>query len=38
MKLRIPTELSDITLEQAQKVLLIDLNPDMSDFAKQVHS
>ena len=38
MKLRIPSELSDISLEQAQKVLLIDLNPDMTDFAKQVHS
>lgn len=38
MKLRIPTELSDITLEQTQKVLLIDQNTDMSDFAKQVHS
>ena len=38
MKLRIPTELSDITLEQAQKVLLIDQNPDIEDFPKMVHS
>jgi hypothetical protein len=38
MKLKIPKELSDITLEQAQKVLLIDQNPDMADFPKMVHS
>ena len=38
MKLKIPTELSDITLEQAQKVLLIDANPDIGDFPKKVHS
>ena len=38
MKLKIPTELSDITLEQAQKVLLIDANPDIEEFPKMVHS
>jgi len=38
MKLKIPKELSDITLEQAQKVLLIDQNPDIEDFPKMVHS
>ena len=38
MKLKIPTELSDITLEQAQKVLLIDQNPDIEEFPKMVHS
>ena len=38
MKLKIPKTLSDITLEQAQKVLLIDQNPDMEDFPKMVHS
>ncbi len=38
MKLKIPTELSDITLEQAQKVLLIDQNPDIEAFPKMVHS
>jgi hypothetical protein len=39
MKLKnVPTQLSDITLEQAQKVLLLDQNPDMEDFPKMVHS
>jgi hypothetical protein len=38
MRLKIPTELSDITLEQAQKVLLIDQNPDIEPFPKMVHS
>jgi len=38
MKLKIPKELKDITLEQAQKVLLIDQNPDMDEFPKMVHS
>ena len=38
MKLNIPSELSDITLEQAQRVLLIDQNPDIEDFPKMVHS
>jgi len=39
MKLKnVPTELKDITLEQAQKVLLLDQNPDMADFPKMVHS
>jgi len=38
MKLNIPKTLSDITLEQAQKVLLIDQNPDIEDFATMVHS
>lgn len=38
MKLNIPKTLSDITLEQAQKVLLIDQNPDIEDFPKMVHS
>lgn len=38
MKLKIPSELSDITLEQAQKVLLIDRNPDIDEFPKMVHS
>lgn len=34
----VPNELKDITLEQAQRVLLIDENPDIEPFAKQVHS
>lgn len=38
MKLRIPTELKDITLEQVQKVLLLDLNPDIEEFPKKVHA
>lgn len=38
MKLKIPTELSDITLEQVQKVLLIDENPEIEAFPKMVHS
>lgn len=38
MKLNIPKTLSDISLMQAQKVLLIDLNEDIEPFAKQVHS
>lgn len=38
MKLKIPTQLSDITLEQAQKVLLIDANPDIEEFPKMIHS
>jgi len=38
MKLKIPTELSDITLEQVQKVLLIDENPEIDLFPKVVHS
>lgn len=37
-KLSVPTELSDITLYQVQRVLLIDQNEDMSAFAKKVHS
>jgi len=38
MKLNIPSELSDITLEQVQKVLLIEQNPDIETFPKKVHS
>jgi len=38
MKLTVPKELKDITLEQTQKVLLLDQNPDMDDFPKMVHS
>lgn len=38
MKLKVPKELKDITLEQTQKVLLISENPDIEDFAKMVHS
>lgn len=38
MKLNVPRELSDITLEQAQRVLLIDANENMDEFAKKVHS
>jgi hypothetical protein len=38
MKLKIPTKPSDVTLEQVQKVLLIDKMEDMDEFAKKVHS
>lgn len=38
MKLRIPSELKDITLEQAQRVLLIDQNDQIAPFPKKVHS
>lgn len=38
MRLKIPTELSDITLEQVQRVLLIDQNKDIEDFPRMVHS
>jgi hypothetical protein len=38
MKLKIPTELNEITLEKVQKVLLIDQNPDIEAFPKMVHS
>jgi hypothetical protein len=38
MKIRIPNKLEDITLEQVQKVLLIDERQDIEDFAKKVHS
>lgn len=38
MRIRIPTELKDITLEQVQKVLLIDQNEDIEPFAKRVHA
>ena len=38
MKITIPTKLSDITLEQVQKVLLIEQNPDIEAFPKMVHS
>jgi len=38
MKLKIPTELKDITLEQVQKVLLIEENKDIDPFPKMVHS
>jgi hypothetical protein len=38
MKLKIPTELSEITLEQVQKILLIDENEDIEAFPKMVHS
>lgn len=38
MRLKIPTELQDITLDQVQRVLLIDQNKDIEDFAKMVHS
>jgi len=37
MKLTIPTKTSEITLEQVQKVLLIDKNPDIDEFAKKIH-
>jgi hypothetical protein len=38
MKLTVPTKLSDITLEQVQKVLLIQANEDIDEFASKVHS
>ncbi len=38
MKIKYPTKTSEITLEQVQKVLLIDKNEDIDEFAKKVHS
>jgi len=38
MRLKIPNKLEDVTLEQVQKVLLIDKNPDIDEFARKVHS
>ena len=38
MKLRVPNKLSEISLEQAQRVLLIDQSDNMDEFAKKVHS
>jgi len=38
MKIRIPSELSEIRLEQIQRIRLINENPELSDFAKKVHS
>lgn len=38
MKIKIPTELHEITLEQVQRVLLIDANPDIEDFPKRIHA
>ena len=38
MKLNVPSELKDITLEQVQRVLLIDANDDIESFPKMVHS
>jgi hypothetical protein len=38
MKLKIPTELKDISLAQVQTVLLLDQNPDIEEFPKKVHA
>ena len=38
MKLKVPTELKDISLDQVQQVLLIDQNEQIEPFAKRVHS
>ena len=38
MKIKIPTKLEDITLDQVQKILLLDLNTEINEFAKKVHS
>jgi hypothetical protein len=37
MKLKIPTELNEITLDQVQRALLVEENEDISPFAKKVH-
>ncbi len=37
MRIKVPTQLKDITLEQVQRVLLIDKNEDIDTFAKKVH-
>jgi hypothetical protein len=38
VRLSVPRKLSDISLEQVQSVLLLDQNPDISEFARKVHS
>jgi hypothetical protein len=38
MKVKVPTKPADITLEMAQKIMLIDNNNEIEPFAKKVHT